>query len=388
MIKGILSLFLLATPFISAAFCDSDVIVTTQEDAGRVSQCKKFGGSIFVQNKDVNNLDFENLVEVGGSIVISENKKLGKIKLDDLKEVGDSIFFVNNTVLLGISMQKLNKAKQIVLENNPNLVTLYAENISSITSFKVIQTAIHSLTKQNIKNLDNLEISSNPLLATIDFPKLNTCGELILANNNPSAVANFPELSTLKGSTTFRDLLSVNIQNITSIQDTFNIINNFFEDIRIDNISESGKDITVSGNKRLKYFSFSNLENVYGGIQIRNNSVLNSIEDSSFKKLKYVKGAMEISGGLSSIAFPSLNKVDGSINIVSTTKLDCNKIQDKLSGIQSGKFSCASNSAKEPTSSDSSDGNEITSGKSNSASKLLSSSLGLLFAFIISFLFY
>ncbi|OLY85061.1 Sporulation-specific protein 22 [Smittium mucronatum] len=272
-----------------------------------------------------------------------------QVKMENLTSISESFLVTRNPVMIGLSVPMLQSVSKLSLYNNPKMVSLRLDKLERVNDLQVVQTAIHGLGRNSVTRLNSLEIGSNPNFSLIDFSYLVSInGPLSIVNNDPQASGNFPVLKKVGGAVTIRNLARINLEQVSSIGDTFNMIGNSFKNFSLNAVSSAGKDIAIMDNVNLNELSFSNLTSIDGGLQIKNNSALEQISPDSFPKLTTIKGGLNIYGPLTNISLPATTNILGAISIESSESLECNKIKAQFRSASKGLFNCTEKKISSP----------------------------------------
>ncbi|OLY82774.1 Protein ecm33 [Smittium mucronatum] len=335
-----------------AGQCSRSITVNSQADASGLSSCSTFNGDITANAINIDTLDFSGVQSVNGSVYISNSFALKNLNFPDLRNVSGTFSILNNTQIIGLSIPNLSSVGDFLIVSNPNLRTLTSNSLSSVKGYRVVSTSLVSLGTLGFTNATYVDVSANTYLDTLEFTKLKgVSGYVNIADNDSKAVANFPNLLSIGGNSTFRTLAGLNVSSITTLSDTFNLNGNTFANFSLDSLSNVSKDITVIDNSLLTNFSIPLLASIDGGIQINNNSLLEYITKETFPSLSNVKGGVDLSGSILNVTFPALSRIQGAFSLVTSEPADCTLIQNALKSKVVGSFNCSPGKAKSSTSS-------------------------------------
>ncbi|OMJ10731.1 Protein ecm33 [Smittium culicis] len=368
-----ISLSILLASYV-AGQCNNSITINSQGDATSLSSCSTFTGDITANAISVDSLDFSGITQVKGSITISNSFNLKNINFPSLKSVSGSFTLLNNTQVISLNTAQLSSCGNFIISNNPNLRTLTVNSISTVGGFSIINTSVDSISGLSFKNATYIDVSANSYLNKIDFSNLtNINGFINIADNDSGSTANFPNLISIGGNSTFRGLSSLNVSNVTTLSDTFNLNGNSFTSFSLDKLSNVSKDITIFSNPQLSSFKIPLLTSIDGGIQIRQNNLLLSIDQDAFPNLATVKGGVDINGTMTNITFPKLTRIDGAFVLSTSGSADCAQIKKTLTGVYRGTFSCTAKTASSSGGSSSASGSSAAPRSASFNSKLAGS---------------
>ncbi|PVU89068.1 hypothetical protein BB561_005567 [Smittium simulii] len=373
---AIYSLFLA----LASAQCDENFTIRSQSDASRLSGCSKFEGQLTIDDVSETSISLSGLKSISGSLVIQNNFSLKSISFDSLTSVSDNFQLQNNTELIGISFPALTDVDNFQIIYNPNLKQASMGVINKVNNYQIIQTSLDQIAPVSAKIITNIEITDNSFLIPIEFPDLvNNTGYINIVNNNPSATVSFPNLMSIRGNATFRNLDGFEAKNLTTVSNTLNILGNTFEKISFKNLSTMEKDLSITNNTGLSSIEIPILKDLGGGLQILSNDKLTEISTNSFTKLEFIKGGVTLEGAFENVVFPALKRVDGAFKLTTTSSnITCSAFTTKFKPIVKGTFKC--DAAKGSNS-----GNSSTADKNNAVSNLTHSYATTLVVAFLSF---
>jgi hypothetical protein len=336
--------------FINGDTCYGNYYVREQGDVDKLNGCKHFEGSIFVEGTPVTELTFPELVTVEGDIKIIENLLLETVSMPKLQHIKGDIAFANYFYFSNSS------TKQHI--SNPLLKKIaLPEFVSTGGTIRIVATAVKEILFPKLKSIGkNIEIGGNELLETVSFPMLeNIKGNLELIiyplgggyswvwGNDVLLKINFSKLLIVGGSIEIRDaneLTAISFPKLVSCQSfmahdnlkvteikmpelktvtgygkygSLSISNNpDLQELQLDNLEESSREINISYNHALEALSLNSLISA-GSFSLRFNNALLEIKAVNLENVKSI--TLQKNNLLKSVTFTGVEVVGGSLII-------------------------------------------------------------------------
>lgn len=291
--------------------CSKSLTASSQSDLDSISKCSTFKGDIILSNP-IDSAAINGVQSIQGSLKINNVTTLSSIAAPKLANISDTLSLEILQSLSSASFPSLTSVSTL------NLITLnkidkinFAAGVSDIDTLIVSDTTLTSLAGIVPTSLDLLNINNNRYLSSIEFA-LKSVNDLDISSTANSLDLSFPYLTAAKNMT-FRDAKSVNINNITSINSTISFVNTSVTSIILTKVKEIGGSLALVSNPKLTNISFPILESIGGGVQIANNSNLDSL--SGFPVLSSVGGAIQFVGNFDNATLPKLDTVRGGVNV-------------------------------------------------------------------------
>jgi hypothetical protein len=286
---------------------------------------------------------------------------------------------VGCTTLYG-KLKVTNSASQIIQvkqseEIKTPLVAQKSEKSSKEINLEQVALEIsHNLEAQtiSIQDLGKMEgdmyVFDNTALVTLDFPELKEInGRILLTANkvkakNPADTNNtsrtgpslqLPKLQKATGNISLYDINSLDMSSLTELNGDLRVQRTMLSNITLPSLQEmkSTGTFSIQNNTGLTSLSFPNLTEMSGSLIVIKNQRLNCFEGDDISKLQKVHGNIWLSciptDPQSPLdGFKALKFVRGSmkLEIPGVTEADCAKLKEKFkdSKIVEGKFQCAS----------------------------------------------
>ncbi|KAF5099012.1 hypothetical protein DV451_003146 [Geotrichum candidum] len=262
-------------------------------------------GDLIVKNiTTLNSITAPLLANITGAFTLEILQSLTTVSFPKLTTVGD-ITFVTLNVLDTFQLDAgITKAKSLIISD----------------------TTIKSLEGISLMTVDTLNINNNKFLTTLDFNLRSVSNILEFSSTGSNVKVTFPYLQWANN-ITLRDVSSLSLPNVTTINSTLSFTNNSIASISVPKLSKIGGSLAIVANDKLANASFPKLETIGGGFQIANNTKLDSI--LGFPLVKSVGGAINIVGSFDNATAPSLEIVQGGVSIESDSELfNCSSWND------------------------------------------------------------
>ncbi|EFQ98759.1 hypothetical protein MGYG_01775 [Nannizzia gypsea CBS 118893] len=341
--------------------CEGDVTIENQQDAGKLSSCKKWDGDITISEKITSSISIDGVEEVTGS-VIAKNSSITEFSISKLATIGDSLSLNACTYLRSLDLPSLTKVKSIKLEALPKLQTLgFTKTVSKASTIFITNTDLTSLTGINLETVVDMMVTNNPHLTEANVDKItNATGYVNFAANHKDLSISLPNLEGAHNMT-FRNTSGVYIPSLVQMDGLLGFYSNFFSNFSAPNLTSTG-DLVFTSNSMLQEISLKSLKSVKGGLQIANNSALEEI--NGFPKLATITGAIDVTGKFKKVEFPALKEVRGDANFQSTEVFGCDPFDKaKSDDVIRGKLTCREKQEKPKTGDDTSgDGGDSHTG--------------------------
>ena len=233
-------------------------------------------------NTRVVNLNFENVTVLGGfestdsrfeTITIGATKvgsftlnncySLTQLNIANIEEM-DHLYLIENNKLSNLNLENLKKINgTFSFVRNVALSSLQADNLTSLKTLHIENTQLTSV------NLENIQTPSEPLSITIIDNRLDL--DVNLKN------------ITKAGKIIVEQLLSINLDGLTTVEDKFSFSSTAIASIALKNLTQLNGNITIFGNRSLKEIEVNNLT-MAGNLEIKDNPLLEKIEANSLIK--------------------------------------------------------------------------------------------------------
>lgn len=287
-----------------------------------IASCKTFSGDIEIINSNVGNLNLNGVQEIKGDLTINNCSALGSFTAPNLQKIDGEFYLQTLTVLGVLNCPLLSSVDSIKFITLPALQALqFGTVINESSSVYISDTALTSLQGINVDQIGAFNLNNNKYLSQVDVAFTSVSNSLDISFNSPKVVATFSELKWANNMT-FRDVSSISLPNITTVNSSLGFINNSISSLSAPQLTEVGGTLAIVSNSNLKNASFPQLKNIGGGFVVANNTNLAAI--NGFPNVEQVGGAIDFTGSFDEAALPKLDLVKGGVVVDSTSsKFNC-----------------------------------------------------------------
>ncbi|ODQ60220.1 hypothetical protein WICANDRAFT_100435 [Wickerhamomyces anomalus NRRL Y-366-8] len=355
-----------ASSYSIASGCSlSSATASSQSDLDKYSSCEALRGDLTITG-DLSSASLDHVKAIYGSLIINNATSLGSFSAGSLTTVTEKLSLTSLTILSTLQFPQLTTVGSV------NFVTLPALNeislntgITKINSLYISDTSLETLSGFDVRSLDTFNVNNNKNLNSIDSQLQNVKVALEVSYNADEVEVSFDDLEWANN-ITFRDISSISLSKLETVNASLGFINTSLDKIEISNLGSVGGSLTFVSNDELEEIDLSNLTSIGGGFDISNNTHLKDIE--GFDSLETVGGAVVFVGNFTNASLPSLKRVSGGMEIESSDEFDCDEFNKKKSAIQGDAYVCkaASSSTSVALSSTSGSGSSTGSGSSSS----------------------
>ncbi|OMJ16349.1 Meiotic expression up-regulated protein 10 [Smittium culicis] len=363
-----------------SAQCNSGLIVSSQSDIDSISGCSKIVGNVVISRTSISKVDFTNLEEIEGNVQVTDNASLESLNFEKLKSLSGNLIVEGNNLLTDLKSDLISNVKDIDIKSNPSLSSLNFPKLFQASNININSNKISSFAADSMLNARDISISENDNLKNIEFLKLTSCsGSFKISENSESTDAQLPSLAQVQGDATFENISNLNMTLLSSTGGRLSFKNNEFTDLVLTSLKNVQKNLSITNNKNLKSFSFTELTTIGGDVSISENGQLNSVGPLSLPKLSVVQGKFEASGNINTFVLPGITSIIGGYSLNYSGTFDCNALKESIQS-KVNSFKCTkseSSTGSSPQNNPSATGTSSnTSSKSQSSSNSSSSSAG------------
>jgi hypothetical protein len=355
--------------------CTVKSAATAQSDLDNLSSCKTISGSLTLSGTLINPT-LNGVQTIDGDLTIENSADIVAFNANSLTDITGDLNLSNLTAIQTLSLDSLTSVGSISLQALPVLDNFVITSLTSADNIIISDTAVASLEGfNNLKEVDLFDINNNPNLVSIDSPIKTISNGLSISSNGEDLDLTFDQL-IWANNITILDAGNVDFPLLTKVNQSIGFINNTFEYLNIDNVTDIGVTFNIVSNDELTELSASNLKSLGGALVIANNTKLTNI--TGFPSLTSIGGALDVIGSFDTFSIPKLNAVKGGADVESNkTNFTCDALNklEKAGKIQGHVYKCkaGSSSTTAALSSASSTGSATTMATSASGSTSASS---------------
>ncbi|KAH8169158.1 hypothetical protein LIA77_11284 [Sarocladium implicatum] len=317
------------TPVIDCDVVKADIIIDESLDTTvSLEGVKQIQGDLIVKNSSISGLTSSSINAISGKFVLQGCQFLRTLRMDSLTDVSE-IEFTNLNALGGLTFGSSGQLK-----------------IDKIT---ISDTHIDDLSGLNVVTVEDFLINNNARMKSFSSDLVNITGSagLRLEGNGKDMQLDLPELE-MATELQFQDIKSISLPSLKKLNQSLKLDDNReLTDLSAPNLTEIGEALSLINNRKLSNVSFPKLETIGGDLTIVNNTAMLNV--SGFPKLETIDGGIRMGGKFEDVELPSLQNVEGSSNVTSTTDIAkfC-EFFDKAAddGILNGKAKCTSDNEK------------------------------------------
>lgn len=284
------------------------------------------------------------------------------ISASNLEEISGEFGLSQMTTLTDLTFPRLVKADSINWVTLPALRGLsFTTGLQEVKSLYISDTLLTSLDGIDLQVADNIVITNNRYLMSINMQLGNVTEAITLGQNNKDLAIEFPNMMWAQNMT-IANCSEFSAPSLEAINGSIGFYFSTFKNLTAANLTEVGGDLTFVGNNELTNISMPLLTSIGGGFNVANNSALDTVD--GFPALETVGGAVNFDGAFTSIELPKLNDVRGAFDVLSSKNLTetCATFDD-LGDVVQGSESCQGDSSDSSTAD--SDGSDTSSSGSS-----------------------
>ncbi|CAI8507578.1 hypothetical protein ACO0OL_000396 [Hanseniaspora opuntiae] len=325
--------------------CTVKSSATAQSDLDSLSSCKTISGTLTLSGSLIN--PTLNGVEViDGDLNIENSADIVAFNANSLTEITGDLLLQNLTSIQTLSLDSLTSVGSISLVALPVMDNFVITSLTSADNIVISDTAVSSLEGfNNLKEVEVFNINNNPNLVSIDSPIKSISNGLSISSNGEDLALTFDQLIWANNITVL-GAGEVEFPLLTKVNQSIGFINNTFEYLNIDNVTQIGVTFNVVSNNELTELSASNLKTLGGALVIANNSKLTNV--TGFPSLTSIGGALDVIGPFDTFSIPKLNSIKGGADVESNkTNFSCDALNklEKSGKIQGNVYKCKAGSS-------------------------------------------
>jgi hypothetical protein len=259
-----------------------------------LSTCLTYSGSIAIATGTTDDIALDGIRRITGSLTAKNVKNMVSLSGDSLSQIDDSFTLDNVQILSTLNFPALTAVDTVEWIGLPNLQGLsFTSGLQKVSSLSIQNTQLGSLQGVDLQEVDTLIVANNLYLNDITMQLGNVSTALSLEANGREVKVNFPNM-IWANNMTFRNCSSINIQSLASLNGSLGFYSNYFSSISAPNLTNVGASLAFVSNMDVTKISFPELVQVNGGLQVANNTNLETID--GFPRLQRVGGAIDFSG--------------------------------------------------------------------------------------------
>jgi len=321
---------------VSAATCTKDITVT---EATPVISCDVVDADIIIDSDLAGSVLIDGPKQLKGDFIVNNASGLISLTSTTINAISGTFQLQNLELLSTLEMASLKSVGEIDMIKLPQLSSLNfgTEGVTKINSIQITDTFISDLSGLSVATVENFQIDNNKQITKFESDLVNITGTLIINNNGNDFQISMKELE-LAGEFQISNIKSFSAPLLSKLTKSLKFDkNDELTSFAAPNLTSISDDVSFINNKKLTNISMPVLTTIDGGFTIQNNTAMEAI--SGFPELKNVTGAIILRGNFSKVKLPSLESVEGTVTVTSTTDISsfCDffknlKDDDKIQG--------------------------------------------------------
>lgn len=326
----------LGATIVSATTCSKNIKIT---ESSQVIACDVVNADITISDDISGDVTITGPKQIKGNFIATNASQLISLTSTTINSITGNFQLQNLEKLSTLEFSSLKSVGDITLIKLPQLSSLNfgTEGVTKMNSIQITDTFISDLSGLSVATVENLQIDNNKQITKFDSDLVNITGTLIINNNGNDFQISMKKLQ-LAGEFQISNIKSFSAPILAKLTKSLKFDSNQeMTSFSAPNITEIADDVSFINNKKLTNVSMPLLENLAGGFTIQNNTAMKSID--GFESLKNVTGGVILRGSFSKVKLPSLESVEGSVTVSSTTDIssfceffDNLKKEDKIAG--------------------------------------------------------
>jgi hypothetical protein len=188
MIKTVFVFSLALIAAVKAEGCSGSATIASQADLDAIVSCKTYTGSITIDNLKAETLQLNGVETVTGDLLVKNNAALSSFSAPALQAVQGQLELSNQVHLGTFQAPKLQTINGLTMSVLPELMDLgFLNTINGLNKLSLTDTRAVNIQNANINGLQQLTLTNNKNLTSIQFPGLvKVDGEIFITANSAS----------------------------------------------------------------------------------------------------------------------------------------------------------------------------------------------------------
>ena len=227
--------------------CTVKSAATAQSDLDKLSSCKTISGSLTLSGNLINPT-LNGVETIDGDLNIENSGDIVAFNANSLTDITGDLLLQNLTAIQTLSLESLTSVGSISLVALPLMDNFVITSLTSADNIVISDTAVSSLEGfNNLKEIEVFNINNNPNLVSIDSPIKSISNGLSVSSNGDDLAVTFDQLIWANNITVL-GAGEVEFPLLTKVNQSIGFINNTFEYLNIDNVTEIGVTFNVVSN--------------------------------------------------------------------------------------------------------------------------------------------
>jgi hypothetical protein len=330
---------------VSAATCTK---ATTITEPTPTFNCDVVDAIVTVDESVAGNLVINGPKQLKQDLIISNATKLISLSSTTINAIGGKFQLQNLEFLATLEMGALRTLNEVEFIKLTQLskINFGSNGVTKVNSIRITDTFISDLSGLSVASIENFQINDNSKLTKFNSDLVNITGQLIINNNGNNMEIDMPKLE-YAAEIQISDVKTFNVPALAEVSESIKFDSTELESFSANNLTKVNNDVSFINNKNHANISMPLLESIGGGLAIKNNTALETID--GFPLVETVSGGIDLLGDFNKVELPSLKDVKGSVNVQSSTDISnfCDFFFNlqKTKAIQ-GSTKCRSNNDK------------------------------------------
>jgi hypothetical protein len=310
-------LLALGASLVTAKSCPKDVEIT---ELNQVIDCDTAEKDVIIsKNLEGNDVQINNLKKIKGSLIIKDNKAIASIRSDSLTEVEGTLQIQGLENLRQLNFGSLETIGNLKLISLPylNQIAFGTDGVTGANEIEISNTFLSDLSGLKLATVDKLSINNNAQLKTFTSELVNITDAFVIESNGKAMEITMKKLQSA-GEIQLANIKSFSVPSLKSAGSIKLNKNPELETFNATKVTSIKNSVTFIDNKKLQEVNFPELKEI-GDMTIQNNTAMTSI--AGFPKLEDVTGAIQLRGDFEKVELPKLRGVEGTAIVTSSTDI-------------------------------------------------------------------
>lgn len=275
-----------------AATCTKAITITQPTPT---FDCDVIDAIVTVDESVEGNLVINGPKQLKQDFIVSNATKLLSLSSTTINAIGGKFQLQNLEFLATLEMGALRTLNQIEFIKLTQLskINFGANGVTKVNSIRITDTFISDLSGLSVAAVENFQINDNSKLNKFDSDLVNITGQLIINNNGNNMEINMPKLE-YAAEIQISDVKSFNVPALAEVSESIKLDSTELESFSANNLTKVTNDVSFINNKNLANISMPLLESIGGGLSIKNNTALETID--GFPLVETVSGGIDLYG--------------------------------------------------------------------------------------------
>lgn len=310
---------ILGASLVSAKTCTKDIEISEPTPS---FDCEVVDADITISPEVAGDVVINGPKQIKGDLIITNATGINSVSSDTINAIGGKFELSELEKLTNFNMPSLRSLNDVTLHRLPilNGIRFGTSGLTRVSSVTVSDTNLNDLSGFNVASVDKFLVDNNRRLTMYESDLESISERFIISNNGKDMEVSLDKLETAAG-VEFSGIKSISVPELSEVNGTLNFYDcDKLETFSAPKLTKIAEDISFINNNALSNLSFPALTKISGGLSIHNNAKL--IELNGFPKLETISGGLNVTGDFEEINMPSLEDVQGSSSVASSTDIE------------------------------------------------------------------